>query len=57
MFNPYFSKKYACRQKGLGLGLAGCCSLVKRHGGLITIDSKAGKGTTIAIYLPTLTKI
>ena len=53
IFNPYFSTKDTYSQKGLGLGLAVCYSVVRRHGGLITIDSQVGEGTTIAIYLPT----
>ncbi|HUI45952.1 MAG TPA: ATP-binding protein [Nitrospirota bacterium] len=53
IFNPYFSTKDTYSQKGLGLGLAVCYSVIRRHGGLITIDSQVGKGTTVAIYLPT----
>ena len=53
VFDPYFSTKDTFNQKGLGLGLAVCYSLIKRHDGLITIDSEVGKGTTFIIYLPT----
>ena len=53
IFNPYFSTKDTYSQKGLGLGLAVCYSVIRRHGGLITIDSEVGEGTTIDIYLPT----
>jgi len=53
IFNPYFSTKDTYNLKGLGLGLAVCYSVIRRHGGLITIDSQVGVGTTIAIYLPT----
>ncbi|HUJ19214.1 MAG TPA: ATP-binding protein [Nitrospirota bacterium] len=52
IFDPYFSTKDTYSQKGLGLGLAVCYSVIKRHGGLITIDSEVEKGTTFAIYLP-----
>jgi signal transduction histidine kinase len=53
IFDPYFSTKDTYSQKGLGLGLAVCYSVIRRHGGLITMDSKVGEGTTIIIYLPT----
>ena len=41
-------------QKGMGLGLAVAYSVVKKHGGLITIESQLGAGTNIHIYLPAL---
>ena len=37
----------------MGLGLAVAYSVVKKHGGLITIESEVGGGTTVHIYLPT----
>jgi PAS domain S-box-containing protein len=52
VFDPYFSTKDTYSQKGLGLGLAVCYSIVKRHDGLITVDSEVGKGTTFTMYLP-----
>jgi len=47
IFDPYFSTK----QKGSGLGLASVYSIVKRHNGLITVESGIGSGTTFHIYL------
>jgi signal transduction histidine kinase len=47
VFDPYFSTKDTYNQKGLGLGLAVCYSIIKRHNGLITVDSEVGKGTTL----------
>ncbi|MCK4839866.1 MAG: PAS domain S-box protein [Desulfobulbaceae bacterium] len=47
IFDPFFSTK----QKGSGLGLATTYSIIKGHGGLITVESELGKGTTFHIYL------
>jgi PAS domain S-box-containing protein len=51
IFDPYYSTKDTYSQKGLGLGLAVCYSVVNRHGGLITVDSQPGEGTTFNIFL------
>jgi two-component system cell cycle sensor histidine kinase/response regulator CckA len=48
IFDPYFTTK----QKGSGLGLATSYSIVKRHGGLITVSSQLGTGSTFSLYLP-----
>jgi CheY-like chemotaxis protein len=43
-------------QKGVGLGLAICYSIVRKHNGYILIDSIPGKGTTFQIFLPATKK-
>lgn len=48
IFEPYFSTK----PKGSGLGLATSYSIIKRHGGQITVNSEIAKGTAFNIYLP-----
>jgi PAS domain S-box-containing protein len=48
IFDPYFTTK----QKGSGLGLAIVYSIIERHDGYVTVDSKPGMGTTFKIYLP-----
>jgi CheY-like chemotaxis protein len=48
IFDPYFTNK----QKGSGLGLAITYSIIKKHGGHITVESEIGVGTTFHIYLP-----
>jgi PAS domain S-box-containing protein len=48
VFDPYFSTK----QQGSGLGLATSYSIIKKHGGHISVESKLGKGTTFMFYLP-----
>jgi len=39
------------KAKGLGLGLAICKRIVDAHGGNISVNSEAGKGTTLTIRL------
>jgi CheY-like chemotaxis protein len=48
IFDPYFTTK----KKGVGLGLATSYSAVRRHNGLITVESTPGAGTTFHVYLP-----
>jgi two-component system, cell cycle sensor histidine kinase and response regulator CckA len=52
IFDPYFTTKDMGSQKGVGLGLAICYSIVKKHNGYILVDSVPNKGTTFQIYLP-----
>ncbi len=51
IFDPYFTTK----DKGRGLGLTAAYSIIKRHGGHISVKSSAGNGTTFTIYLPATT--
>ena len=48
IFDPYFSTK----EEGQGLGLASVYSIIKRHGGRITVDSESGEGSLFTIFLP-----
>jgi PAS domain S-box-containing protein len=48
IFDPYFTTK----PKGNGLGLATAYSIIKNHGGLMTVESEVHVGTTFIIYLP-----
>ncbi|MEJ2306072.1 MAG: ATP-binding protein, partial [candidate division WOR-3 bacterium] len=48
IFDPYFTTK----ELGSGLGLSISYSIVKRHGGTITVNSSSGKGSIFSIFLP-----
>ncbi len=48
LFVPYFTTK----RGGSGLGLATSYNIVRKHAGLITIDSELGMGSTFTVYLP-----
>ena len=52
IFDPYFTTKKMASQKGLGLGLAVCYSILKKHDGHITVKSQPGKGASFVLYLP-----
>ena len=52
IFEPYFSTKQRGSQKGMGLSLALCHTIIFRQGGLITAESAPGSGTTFHIWLP-----
>ncbi|HMK36083.1 MAG TPA: ATP-binding protein [Desulfomonilaceae bacterium] len=48
IFDPYFTTK----PTGSGLGLATSYAVVKKHGGRMEAESRAGAGTTFYVYLP-----
>ncbi len=48
IFDPYFTTK----EDGSGLGLAICHSIIMKHKGEISVESKPGAGTTFTIQLP-----
>lgn len=48
IFDPFFTTK----QYGNGLGLATCYSIIKRHDGMIDVESEQDMGTIFTIYLP-----
>ncbi len=52
VFDPYFTTKDFGPQKGMGLGLAVCYSIIKKHGGYIEVESAVNEGTTFKFYLP-----
>lgn len=49
IFQPFFTTK----ERGTGLGMAVVGRIVENYAGILTIDSEQGKGTVIAVDLPT----
>jgi PAS domain S-box-containing protein len=52
IFDPYFSTKLRGTQKGMGLGLTICHSVVQKHAGAITVESTPAAGTVFHVFLP-----
>jgi len=51
LFTRFFSTKGG---RGTGLGLLNAQKIIREHGGEITVESKAGKGTTFSVKIPSL---
>lgn len=52
IFEPFYSLKPG----GTGLGLSICKNIISAHDGLMEFESDVGKGTTVKIFIPVLTK-
>lgn len=50
--NPFFSTKSMTGGKNIGLGLSFVFQTIRRHNGVILVDSELGKGTTFHVNLP-----
>lgn len=49
IFHSFFTTK---KQRGMGLGLSICESILRAHEGRIAVHSTPGQGTTFVLYLP-----
>ncbi len=55
IFEPYFTtKRFGSDIRGFGLGLTICQKITNLHGGIISVQSERGKGTSVKVELPTV---
>lgn len=59
-FEPFFTTKNVDSRLGIGIGGAGlglstAYSVLRHHGGYVTVTSESGKGTVFSVFLPRAT--
>lgn len=52
IFDPFFTTRE--KEQGTGLGLAVVHGIVKKHQGVLTVESEVGKGTVFNIFFPVI---
>ena len=52
ILNAAFEPFVTTKEEGRGLGLAALAGIVKAHGGLVSLESPQGGGTTVRLYFP-----
>jgi len=53
IFEPFFSTKNKNESSGLGLAIS--YNIIKKHGGIIHVDSQPGSGSCFSLYFPVYT--
>ena len=51
IFEPFVTTKTGAARRGAGLGLPIVQSIIEDHNGYVEIESEAGRGTTVSIFL------
>lgn len=54
LLSKIFDPLFTTRQIGTGLGLVSCKSIIEKHGGIISVKTKVGQGTTFIMKIPML---
>ncbi|MEF2162530.1 sensor histidine kinase, partial [Pseudomonas aeruginosa] len=57
IFEEFERGSLATDDGGTGLGLASVKSLVEEHEGTVSVESVAGKGTTVTVDVPALARV
>jgi len=52
IFDPYYTTKGMGSEKGVGLGLAICFAIVRKHNGSISVESVQDRGSVFHVNLP-----
>ncbi|MQA31647.1 MAG: two-component sensor histidine kinase, partial [Luteitalea sp.] len=54
IWNRLFRGDASRSERGLGLGLSLVKAVVEAHGGIVTVDSDPGRGSTFVVSFPTI---
>ena len=52
VFERFESRSQGSKHRGAGLGLSVVKSLVQLHGGVMSLESEAGRGTRVTVRFP-----